>query len=550
MDAGLPAYGGGLNDVSDAQPYRSPSQSPTTSEERRVGAYFLAPSSVGDAGSSIIQETIVVPGSPSSQHQPAAPEDSQLATSQSLEDAAAPETSSDAPAHKGWTYDTAAVDGKILLTCNWDVQTPQAIWDLLTSEGHGTATRAGMTSFFRHVVKFLSVNTVIDADNKQFFGLLLQTDKALNAKQAKANVPFKSHFLKAAADDALGIRLCCSTYNASRPVYWHPRKAARAKDTLNKELLPSHGEVDAWCRLILLLVHPNAQALWHAAANPSTNRAAHDDPSLGLTQYTEKVEQKIMDEYFNHISFTAPHAVNLSPYGVQIAIDPSKPPQQPKSVVWMRDTRQKLRRLMSACTKGFNVSGSNLQGVANADGDTSFWIFCHCDTLVMFMWLAWSRGHGLPAHCSAALPPSESLDIGIARSCQAPTSPQKAGRISEEFTFLRRSIQAGQEQTAVLLDLLKSPTSASDTSSLTTSSIPVVAPMPCLEHALIERGLLDFYPHMYRALGVRSLTSFASLTEAEVCDTLVHKTELPLLQRKAFVALCAHAKQLTQAVVK
>ena len=139
MDAGLPAYGGGLNDVSDAQQYRSPSPSPTASEERRAGAYFLAASSAGDAGSSIIQETIVVPGSPSSQHQPAAPEDSQLATSQPLQDAAAPETSSDAPVHKGWTYDTAAVDGKILLTCNWDVQTPQAIWDLLTSEGHGTA---------------------------------------------------------------------------------------------------------------------------------------------------------------------------------------------------------------------------------------------------------------------------------------------------------------------------------------------------------------------------------------------------------------------------
>jgi hypothetical protein len=232
---------------------------------------------------------VVVPGSPTSQLHPAVPQDS--SSSQPLEDAG-PETSSDAPAHKGWTYDTAAVDGKILLTCNWDVQTPQAIWDLLTSEGHGTATRAGMTSYFRHVLKFLSGNTVIDAESKQFFGLLLQTDKGLNAKQAKTNQPFKSHFMRAAADDVFGIRLCCSKYNASRPVYWHPRKAAQAKDTLNKDLLPSHGDVDAWCRLILLLVHPNAQALWHAAANPSKSRAAHDDPSLGLTEYTEKVEQK------------------------------------------------------------------------------------------------------------------------------------------------------------------------------------------------------------------------------------------------------------------
>lgn len=548
MDAGLPAFGSDLfNDVPDAQFCRSTSQSPTTSEERRAGSFLDAPSSAADAGGKIIdetiqqsiEETIVVPGSPSSQ----------VPTSQPLQDTV-PEASSDAPAHIGWTYDTAAVDGKILLTCNWDVQTPQAIWDLLTSEGHGTATRAGMTTFFRHVVKFLSSNTVIKSQDKQFCVLVLQQSKGLDARKARGNTTFRSHFLQAAADDEVGIRHCCRKYNASNPLYWHHRKAAQAKDTLNKDLLPSHGDVDAWCRLILLLVHPNAQGLWSAAANPSTNRAAHDDPDLGLTQYTEKVEQKIMDDFFNHVSFTAPHAVNLAPYAVKITIDPTKPPAQPKSVVWMRDTRQKLRRLISACTKGFNLSGRNMQGLANVDADTTFWVFCHGDTLVMFMWLAWSRGQGLPAHCTAALPSGESLDIGVTRPSQAPTSPQKAGRISDEFTFLRRSIQAGQEQTAVLLDLLKSPTSASDTSSQSTSSIPLLPPLPCLEHALIERGLRDFYPHMYRALGVRSLTSYASLTQAEVRDTLLNKTDLPLLQRKAFVELCAHAQQLTKTVVK
>ena len=263
MDAGLPAYGGGLNDVSDAQLYPAPSQSPTASEERRAGAYFLAASSAGDAGSSIIPETmlmqdtstLVVPGSPTSQLHPAVPQDS--SSSQPLEDAG-PETSSDAPAHKGWTYDTAAVDGKILFTCNWDVQTPQAIWDLLTSEGHGTATRAGMTTFFRHVVKFLSSNTIIKSQDKEFCVLVLQQQKGLDARKAKVNTTFRSHFLQAAADDDAGIRLCCRKYNASNPVYWHHRKAAQAKDTLNTELLPAHSDIDAWCRLIILLVHADA----------------------------------------------------------------------------------------------------------------------------------------------------------------------------------------------------------------------------------------------------------------------------------------------------
>jgi hypothetical protein len=557
MDAGLPSFGSGLHEVSDAQPYRSPSPSPTASEERRAGAYFLAASSAGDAGSSIIPETmlmrdtstLVVPGSPSSQPEsavPAVPQDS--SSSQPLEDAG-PETSSDAPAHKGWTYDTAAVDGKILFTCNWDVQTPQAIWDLLTSEGHGTATRAGMTTFFRHVVKFLSSNTIIKSQDKEFCVLVLQQQKGLDARKAKVNTAFRSHFLQAAADDDAGIRLCCRKYNASNPVYWHHRKAAQAKDTLNTELLPAHSDIDAWCRLIILLVHADAQALWSAAANPSTNREAHDNPDLGLTQYTEKVEQKIMDDYFNHISFTAPHTVNLAPYAVRIQIDASKPPAQPKSVVWMRDVRQKLRRLISACTKGFNVSGSNQQGLANVDADTRFWVFCHGDTLVMFMWLAWCRGQGLPAHCTIALPPQDQMDVGVGgrRLLQSPASPSKSSRMNEDLQFFKRQLEAGQQQTAALLDILKSPpASASDTSSVTTSSVAVPPPLDCLQHALVARNLTDYYPCMYRALGVRSLTSYACLTVDEVKETLSNKTEMPLLQRKQFAEVCEYAHKITK----
>ena len=322
MDAGLPAFGSEYDFVPDAQQLRTPSQSPpTASQERRADSYLAADASAdasaAAAGRNIIEETmqplgdsVVVPGSPSTQ----------LPTSQALQDAV-PEASSDAPAHIGWTYDTAAVDGKILLTCNWDVQTPQAIWDLLTSEGHGTATRAGMSTFFRHVVKFLSSNTVIKSQDKDFCVLVLQQSKGLDARKARGNTTFRSHFLQAAADDEVGIRHCCRKYNASNPLYWHNRKAAQAKDTLNKDLLPSHGEIDAWCRLILLLVHPDAQALWSAAANPSTTREAHDDPDLALTQYTEKVEQRIMDEYFNNMMFTAPHTVNLGPYEVKIKIE-------------------------------------------------------------------------------------------------------------------------------------------------------------------------------------------------------------------------------------
>ena len=118
--------------------------------------------------------------------------------------------------------------------------------------------------------------------------------------------------------------------------------------------------------------------------------------------------------------------------------------------------------------------------------------------------------------------------------------------MSEDLGFFKRSLEANQQQTAVLLDILRSPPpSASDTSSLTTSSITVPEALPCLLHALVARDLTDFYPCMYKALGVRSLTSYACLTPDEVQDTLMNRTQMPLLQRKQFVEVCVLARELS-----
>jgi len=143
----------------------------------------------GQMANGIIPETYV----PIGQKRPASPRDpiesAAQAGSQDDDASAAP---AHATARPGWKYDTAAVDGKILLTCDWSQQTPLSLWELLTSEGHGTEKRPGMTAFFRQVLKFLSTSPNVKPDNKSFILLVLTTDaKALNGRKAQANKPFQ-----------------------------------------------------------------------------------------------------------------------------------------------------------------------------------------------------------------------------------------------------------------------------------------------------------------------------------------------------------------------
>jgi hypothetical protein len=162
--------------------------SPTPSEAGRVAdAYFLpiVQESIfdGDGGSSSAAKVLhhEEGGGPATQGDGSDIEDNDGALHE------------DAPVHVGWQYDTELHDGKIMLKCNWSLQTSDAIWKLLTSEGHGTLKRAGMTSFFRHAVKYLSTSAAVQPSSKEFFGFILKQDKVLNAKKAKSNKPFEVH---------------------------------------------------------------------------------------------------------------------------------------------------------------------------------------------------------------------------------------------------------------------------------------------------------------------------------------------------------------------
>jgi len=233
--------------------------------------------------------------------------------------------------------------------------------------------------------------------------------------------------------------------------------------------------------------------------------------------------------------------VNLDAYGIQIKIDPTKPPKEAKTLVWMRDARATLRRLIGACKKGFNKSGKGEQGMAAADADTLFWTFCHRDCLVMFMWIAWERGQRLPAHCSTILPEEQAVDVGVVK--QTPSPKKNAQGHGDEFHSMKQSLVMGVQQTNELLHLFKQSQSTAGTSA-SARDVKVEPVLPCLEHQMIARDLMPFYPSIYLALGARSFKALAQLTCTEVHDTLLHKTEMPLIQRKACVEMCRAARQL------
>ncbi len=108
----------------------------------------------------------------------------------------------------------------------------------------------------------------------------------------------------------------------------------------------------------------------------------------------------------------------------------SVPPLQPKNLVWFRDNRRYLRKVMGACQVQFvKKTGGGDHGADGADEDNRFWHYVHHDVLLMFMWLHWGRGKNVPSHCSALLAEGTSFDTGLKTSPPV-SSPSKTNRKS------------------------------------------------------------------------------------------------------------------------
>jgi hypothetical protein len=171
------------------------------------------------------------------------------------------------------------------------------------------------------------------------------------------------------------------------------------------------------------------------------------------------VEEELLARFFHNELWKAPtRALSvMSAYNFSVTVDPSVPPKERKSLVWFRDTKQELRRLMggksvfnlftilhvccAACMTGFvKKTGNGHGGPAGEDADTQFYNYCHKDPLVMFMWIHWERGTNVPAHCSATLEEGHRMDIGTG------SGQGDAGLLSPRHTPSRTPSRQEQQQ--------------------------------------------------------------------------------------------------------
>lgn len=114
-------------------------------------------------------------------------------------------------------------------------------------------------------------------------------------------------------------------------------------------------------------------------------------------------------------------------------MNPASPPTTPKTLVWFRENRRYLRKVMAACQIAFvKKTGGGEHGCDAADEDGRFWHFVHHDPLLMFMWLHWGRGKDVPSHCSALLDADASFDTGVIKTPLKATgsSPSKSKKAS------------------------------------------------------------------------------------------------------------------------
>lgn len=555
-----PRQGAGFGGVDDDTLPTTPS--PTASEQRAADAFFVPGTQetlvgVGDSNDRYAKRRCESPpvggGGPAEpsrlHHQHNIVADSLLSP-----EAASADVPIDTAPHSDLPTDSAGCtfvrddEGHLHLKCDWSVQTGNMLWTLLISESLGPASGKGMTYFLREIVKCLSCASKTSADAKAFFLVILKQKKCFSGKAAGANKDFKVHFISAADSDIVKTREHCKEYVVVNPIYWHRAKVSVAKDRLNEDLLPAHGDVNSIARLLVLLVDSAAQPLWHGAANPETARASFDDKDLALAIVTERIEQKIMDDFFNNITYKAENSVSLSVYSPKFLIDPTKPPAVPKTVVWMRDQRNKMKRIMAACSTKYNASGNGAGGLGATDADTKFWYFCHQDLLVMFMWLCWQRGYNIPAHCTSALDACDQIDVGglpLTPSVPAQKSPGKTGRGSEahNIQLLQSNLLMTTQTSRTLLDIFQSRSSSE------TSQIQLQPPQDCMKLQLQQHNLTAFWPQIYLALGCCTLAQLARMTSEEVSLELEKKSQLPRLQRMDMVHVCDYAHHIAAQLV-
>ena len=238
----------------------------------------------------------------------------------------------------------------------WDHATSTTAWQFLTHRRLGGSKRPGMTYYLRHALQFFKnpKTANVDAETRGFCSALLTKNNTNAVSNAANNVVLQGKFKAAFDSTRQDFITLMSAYCCAHPVYLHQCQAAASDgDGLPRKLLPAHGDINALARVCVLMSLPEAQPMWQHIANEGRSRVHVDNPQARLVSTNEEVETQLLNKYVNCASFQAPHAVSLAPYNVQVNINPTMPPNPPKSVAWLREARADLKRIMAACTTGF-----------------------------------------------------------------------------------------------------------------------------------------------------------------------------------------------------
>ena len=259
-----------------------------------------------------------------------------------------------------------ASDGTILLQVNWKDVTPQELWSIMTNPQYGRSCAVGMSTHLRHAIKMMKDCDNVPPESSGFLSAIVAPGNTKSLNNPDKNVQLKEHFEKACGVARSFVMQKMAEYCAGHPIHVYKTAArpsnctspppfvafimafTRVSAALSQELLPTHSDINAWARLIVVMSEPSAQQVWGDLANELRTRAGSgDDRQQSLAVRNVDLETLILSEYMNNASYTAPHFVCLDPFSLSVAVDPSKVPTPPKTVNWLRETRGDLKKLMA-----------------------------------------------------------------------------------------------------------------------------------------------------------------------------------------------------------
>ena len=210
-------------------------------------------------------------------------------------------------------------DGYFTIQFDWNAATADTAFDFLTSKVLGTIKRRGMACYMRFALKALCKcmegpnskgGSAVKSNEATYFSALLGAGDAKALANSASNKDLKRHFDAAFHKHHVDFAIAMLTYVSCHPVKLYAQDPGK----LSCDLLPSHGDVNALARMVVLMSEPQVQPMWDAVANESRMRENVDNPAATLRARNDEIETQLLQHFFNDVSYKAPNAVNLSAF--------------------------------------------------------------------------------------------------------------------------------------------------------------------------------------------------------------------------------------------